>query len=110
MAQSHKFKDLDTLKEVYPDAPWRSSASGKTWIFDKKAGEYVEVTEGDYVVSIGDRYEVSDTKPESAKTATAPKTTEAKTEESDTTEAKPNASGVGDAGGIESGVATKTSE
>jgi hypothetical protein len=110
MAQSHKFKDLESLKEVFPDVPWRASAGGKVWVFDAKAEEYVEVTQGDYVVSIGDRYEVSDSKPESAKAATAPKKTEAKAEDTDESEAKPNASAVSDAGGIESGVATKTNE
>lgn len=110
MAQSHKFKDLESLKAVFPDAPWRSSAGGKVWIYDTKAEEYVEVTPGDYVVSIGDRYEVTDSKPESAKTATAPKKTEAKATDSDESEARPNASAVSEVGGIDSGVATKTNE
>ena len=110
MAQSHKFKDLDSLTAVYPDVPWRSSAGGKVWIYDTKSEEYVEVTEGDYVVSIGDRYEVSDSKPESAKTATAPKTTVKENGSEEPAETRPNASAVSDGGGIESGVATKTNE
>lgn len=112
MAQSHKFKDLDSLVAVFPDAPWRASAGKKVWIFDAKAEEYVEVNEGDYVVSIGDRYEVTDSKPESAKAATAPKKSEAKENVTDVdpAEAHPNASAVSDGGGIDSGVATKTNE
>lgn len=108
MAQSHKFKTLDALTAVFPEVPWRSSAGGKVWVYDAKAEEYVEVNEGDYVVSIGDRFEVSDTKPEAAKTATAPKKTEAKADDSDESEARPNASGVSDSG-IE-GPFTQTSE
>lgn len=108
MAQSHKFKNLDALTAVFPEVPWRSSAGGKVWVFDAKAEEYVEVTEGDYVVKIGDRFEVTDSKPEAAKTATAPKKTEAKADDSDESAPRPNASGVSDSG-IE-GPFTQTSE
>ena len=107
MAQSHKFKSLEDLTSVFPEVPWRSAASGKVWIFDAKAEEYVEVTEGDYVVSIGDRFEVSDEEPEKAKPAEAPKkTTEAKAPAP--SEDKPNASDV--AGSGIKGPVTQTSE
>lgn len=105
MAQSHKFKSLDDLTAFFPDVPWKASAS-KVWVYDKKAEEYVEVTKGDYVVSIGDRYEVSEEEPDNAKPA---KKAEVKDEpKADEAEAKPNASVSSES--IESGVATKTNE
>lgn len=108
MAQSHKFKNLAALQEVFPDAPWRGSADGSAAIFDEKAGEYVTVNEGDYVVNIGDRYEVSDSKPENAKAAKpAPAPKAAETDEDDAPET-PNATTV--EGGVNTGVATATSE
>lgn len=105
MAESHKFKSLAELTEVFPDAPWRGSADGTVAIFDEKSGEYVNVNEGDYVVSIGDRYEVQDSKPSNAKTA---KPAPVEAPEADEAEARPNAPATTES--IETGVATKTSE
>ena len=74
MAQSHKFKNLDALVEVFPDVPWRASDT-EVWVFNSKEEEYVEVSKGQYVVSIADRYEVHDEEPDNAKPAEASKDT-----------------------------------
>lgn len=73
MSTSHKFKDLASLSEVYPDVPWQADAGGGVAIYDEKAETYVPVTKGQFVVSIGDRFEVADEEPAKAKTAEAPK-------------------------------------
>lgn len=72
MATSHRFGKggLDAALKVFPDLNWKASAAGDTWVYDEKAGEYVAVNEGDYIVRIGERYEVTDEKPETAKRAT----------------------------------------
>lgn len=77
MAESHKFTGgragLTEAKEVFPDLPWRWNHGGTAYVFDEKKGEYVPVTEGDYIVHIGERYEVTDKKPRNAHKAEAPK-------------------------------------
>lgn len=73
MSTSHKFKNLDDLATTFPDVPWKSRGDGKTFVFDAKQEKYVEVEKGQFVVSIGDRYEVADEEPEKAKPAEAPK-------------------------------------
>ena len=73
MSTSHKFKNLDDLAAVFPEVPWQADAGGGVSIFDAKAESYVPVTKGQFVVSIGDRYEVADEEPEKAKPAEAPK-------------------------------------
>lgn len=100
MAESHKFKDLNSLTEVFPDAPWRGAADGTVSIWDEKAGEYVNVNEGDYVVSIGDRYEVSDSKPSNAKAAKAAPAPKAAEEPADESEDRPNAPAITGAEGV----------
>lgn len=80
MAQSLKFKNLEEALAVYTDLPWQRDGDGKVSIYDAKAEEYVPISAGDYIVSIGERYEVSDTEPEKAKPAEAPKKA-AKTDE-----------------------------
>ena len=74
MAESLRFGKggLNEALEVYPDLPWQASGS-VVRIYDEKKGEFVRVNEGDYIVHVGDRYEVSDKKPKEAKKATAPK-------------------------------------
>ena len=74
MAESLKFEGLNGALEVYPDLPWKASGSSVS-IYDEKQGKFVRVHEGDYIVSVGDRYEVTDKKPKEAKKATAPKET-----------------------------------
>lgn len=78
MSTSHKFKDLADLATVFPEVPWQQDAGGGTAIYDAKAESYVPVTKGQYVVSIGDRFEVADEEPEKAKPAEAPKADEPK--------------------------------
>lgn len=78
MSTSHKFKDLADLASVYPEIPWQADAGGGTAIYDAKQETYVPVTKGQYVVSIGDRFEVHDEEPEKAKPAEAPKESKAK--------------------------------
>lgn len=73
MAQSLKFKNLDEALAVYADLPWQRDGDGKVSVYDAKAEEYVPINAGDYIVSIGERYEVSDTEPEKAKPVEAPK-------------------------------------
>lgn len=73
MSTSHKFKDLAGLAEVFPEVPWQADAGGGVAIYDEKAESYVPVTKGQYVVSIGDRFEVADEEPAKAKPAEAPK-------------------------------------
>lgn len=107
MAESHKFKDLDSAVAVFPELPWKTSASGKVWVFDAKADEYAEVTKGDYIVSIGNRFEVSDSEPEKAKKAEAPKTVESRKSDETPESDQPNAH---ESESIESGAATRTSE
>lgn len=72
MATSHKFgkNKLDGALKVFPDLPWKASAAGDTWVWDEKRSEYVAVTEGDYIVRVGNRYEVTDEKPATAERAT----------------------------------------
>lgn len=92
MAESHKFNgSLDEAKEVFSDLPWRASASGKTWVFDEKKGEYVDLNDGDYIVKIGNRYEVTDKKPSGAKKATADKDTKSETKAETKSESVPEA-------------------
>lgn len=75
MAESHKFTGgragLEEAKEVFPDLPWKWNYGGTAYVFDEKKEEYVAVNEGDYIVHIGNRYEVTDKKPRDAKKATA---------------------------------------
>lgn len=73
MSTSHKFKDLADLGTVFPDVPWQADFGGGVAIYDAKAEAYVPVQKGQYVVSIGDRFEVVDEEPEKAKPAEAPK-------------------------------------
>lgn len=73
MSTAHKFKNLDDLTGVFPEVPWKEQGDGKTFVYDAKAEKYVEVTKGQFVVSIGDRFEVADEEPEKAKPAEAPK-------------------------------------
>jgi len=73
MSTAHKFKDLADLTEVFPEVPWQADAGGGVAIYDAKAETYVPVTKGQFVVSIGDRFEVADEEPEKAKPAEAPK-------------------------------------
>ena len=82
MAESHKFKNLDDLGAVFPDVPWRADAAGNVAIFDAKADEYVPVEAGQFVVSIGDRFEVADEEPAKAKPSEAPKKSDDKPHES----------------------------
>lgn len=77
MAESLKFKNLNEAIAVYTDLPWKRDGDGKTFIYDAKAEEYVPVTAGDYIVSIGERYEVSEEEPEKAKPVEAPKKSKA---------------------------------
>lgn len=72
MAVSHRFGKggLDAALKVFPDLNWKASAAGDTWVYDDKAGKYEPVTEGDYIVRVGDRYEVTDEKPADADRAT----------------------------------------
>lgn len=74
MAESFKMtKDgkagLEEAFEVFPDLPWKKDSSGQAHVFDEKKGEYVPVNKGDFIVHIGERYEVSDKKPANAKKA-----------------------------------------
>jgi len=69
MAESLKFTNLDEAIATYDDLPWQRDGDGVVSIFDAKADEYVRINEGDYIVSIGDRYEVSESKPSGAKAA-----------------------------------------
>lgn len=73
MSTSHKFKDLNDLTAVYPEVPWQADAGGGVAIYDAKAETYVPVEKGQFVVSIGDRFEVASEEPEKAKPAEAPK-------------------------------------
>lgn len=83
MSTAHKFKNLDDLTVVFPEVPWRQRGDGKTFVFDEKQDKYVEVEKGQFVVSIGDRFEVADEEPEKAKPAEAPRA-EKKTAAKDT--------------------------
>ena len=93
MAESHKFNgSLDDAKAVFPELPWKASAAGQTWVYDEKQEKYVDLNEGDYIVKIADRYEVSDKKPSGAKKATVKETdedTEEQTEATHVPKAKP---------------------
>lgn len=92
MAEAHKFKSLEEATAVFPDLPWRASAD-TVWIYDAKQEQDVEVTKGQYIVSIADRYEVHDEEPAKAKPAEAPKESKAKADEKDESEDdSPNAS------------------
>lgn len=85
MAESFKFGKggLDEALAVYPDLPWRAS-DVEVAIYDEKKDEYVVVNDGDFIIHIGDRYEVFDKEPAKAKPA-EPKEDE---EESDTEDEK----------------------
>jgi hypothetical protein len=69
MATSHKFKDLEDLLAYWPDIPWRADYDHNVSIYDEKQETYVPVAAGNYVVSIGSRFEVSDSNPDKAKKA-----------------------------------------
>lgn len=71
MAESHKFKDLNSLTEVFPDVPWSSNLTGDVWVYNEKEDENTKVEKGQYVVKIADRYEVHDDEPAKAKPAEA---------------------------------------
>lgn len=58
---------LEEAFEVYPDLPWMTDKYGQAHVFDEKKDEYVAVNKGDFIVHIGERYEVSDKKPSKAK-------------------------------------------
>ena len=74
MAESLKFGKggLDEVREVFPDISWQRTGSGKVRILDEKKGEYVPVNEGQFIVHIGDRFEVHDKEPKAAKPAEVP--------------------------------------
>lgn len=55
---------------VFPDLPWKASAAGTTWVYDEKQSKYVELNEGDWIVKVGNRYEVSDEEPKDTKRST----------------------------------------
>lgn len=67
---------LDEARAVFSDIHWRTDSTGQAHIFDEKKDEFVPVNEGDYIVHIGDRYEVSSRKPAKAKEAEAPEDVE----------------------------------
>lgn len=69
MAEAHKFKSLDDAEAAFPGLPWKARGDGAVFIFDAKRDEYVQVSEGQFIVSIGDRFEISDSEPEKAKPA-----------------------------------------
>lgn len=72
MAEAHKFSTLDKAIEAFGEEfPWRAS-SEQTWVFDSKAEDYVEVTKGQFIYKVGDRYEVRDSEelPKTVKPAT----------------------------------------
>lgn len=73
MAESHKFKNLSEATAVFPDLNWQGNADGESFVWDEKQEKYVPVTEGQYIISIGDRFEVADEEPAKAKPAEAPK-------------------------------------
>jgi hypothetical protein len=73
MAESHKFKDLNDATAVWPDLPWMRRGDGQIFVFDAKQDTYVTVDPGQYIVSIGDRFEVADNEPEKANTVETPK-------------------------------------
>lgn len=85
MAEAHKFTTLEKATETFPELPWKQSYSGKVWVFDAKEDSYVPVAKGQYIVSIGDRFEVADEEPAKAKKAEAPKKTEPESRKSNET-------------------------
>lgn len=66
MSKSYEFKNLGEATEVFPDLPWQADAGGASFVYDEKQEQYVPVSEGQYIVSIGDRYEVHDEEPAKA--------------------------------------------
>lgn len=87
MADAHKFTTLSAATDAFPDLPWKASDT-KVWVFDEKTSGYVEVTKGQFIYKVGDRYEVRDAEelPKTVKPATekdevaVEKAVEAKTE------------------------------
>lgn len=79
MADAHKFKDADDLREVFPNIKLRTNLdTGDVKVWDEKQGGYFPVEKGQHVVKIADRYEVQDKAPENAHKAEAPKESKAK--------------------------------
>ena len=73
MAEAHKFSTLDDAIRTFGDIfPWKAS-SEQVWVWDSKAEDYVEVTKGQFIYKVGDRFEVRDAEelPKSTKPATA---------------------------------------
>lgn len=75
MSKSYEFKNLAEATEVFPDLPWQANAAGTSFVYDAKQETFVTVSKGQFIVSIGDRYEVHDEEPEKAKPVEAPKET-----------------------------------
>lgn len=74
MAESHKFKSVEDLREVFPELTYRSNfETGEVSVYDEKQDVYTPVSKGDFVVKIADRYEVHDKEPDKAHKAEAPK-------------------------------------
>lgn len=72
MSEALKFTTLDEATAVYPNLPWRRNGDREVFVFDEKKDEYEKVSEGQYIVSIGDRFEVHDKEPAKAHTVEAP--------------------------------------
>jgi len=93
MAESFQIKQggvagLREAAEVFPNLSYKKDKNGDTFVYDQKQDEFVPVKEGDYIVSIGERFEVSETEPEKAhpveeETKEAPKKTAAKRAEAE---------------------------
>lgn len=73
MSKSLKFKNFTEAVAVFDTLPWKEDGDGNTFVYDSKAEAYVPVKAGQYIVSVGDRFEVADEEPEKAKAVEVPK-------------------------------------
>lgn len=78
MAESFKIDKVDPsgfaeARAVFPRLEWQVNTGTKVAkIYDAKKEEWVVVEDGNYIVSIGDRFEVAESEPEKAHPVEAP--------------------------------------
>lgn len=82
MAESFKIDKADKAGfaeavAVFPALNWQVNRGTKVAkVYDAKKDEWVVVEDGNYIVSIGDRFEVAETEPEKAHPVEAPEVVE----------------------------------